>query len=116
MRERSRRASPQPEYSWLSVDAGSDLDANKSSAPTARVFRSYVSYESTHSSISRSSCWARMVEKNTTRSASARLFVARLVIQRRRGCLSPGPSEVHSARCPDIAVVHVGLKFVSPKT
>ena len=38
MRERSRRASPQPD-SYLSVEAGSDLETNnkKSSAPSARL-------------------------------------------------------------------------------
>ena len=41
------------------------------------------------------------------------------VSQRRLGCLSAGPSEVHSARlfaAPDTAVVDVGFKFLSPKT
>ena len=37
MRERSRRASLQPDYSWLSVDAGSDLENKESSAPSARL-------------------------------------------------------------------------------
>ena len=37
MRERSRRASPQPDYSELSVDASSDLETKKSNAPSARL-------------------------------------------------------------------------------
>ena len=37
MRGRSRRASPLPDYSSLSVDAGSDLGTKKSSAPSARL-------------------------------------------------------------------------------
>ena len=47
MRERSRRASPQPDYSLLSVDAGSDLETKKSSVPSAplswlRIIREYT--------------------------------------------------------------------------
>ena len=37
MRERSRRALPQRDYSYLSVDAGSDLENKESSAPSARL-------------------------------------------------------------------------------
>ena len=39
MRGRSRRAPPEPDYSYkyLSVDAGSDLEIQKSSAPSARL-------------------------------------------------------------------------------
>ena len=38
MPERSRRASPQPDYSYLSVDADSDLaKTKKSSLPSARL-------------------------------------------------------------------------------
>ena len=42
------------------------------------------------------------------------------VSQRRLGCLSPGPSEVHPAvssrRQTQQAVADVGLDFLSPKT
>ena len=52
MRERSRRASPQPDYSYLYllVDVGSDLliDNKESSAPGARLSWLYVSCDSTH--------------------------------------------------------------------
>ena len=47
MRERSRRASPLADYSWLLVDAGSDQETRRA-AQAACVFRGYVSYESTH--------------------------------------------------------------------
>ena len=39
------------------------------------------------------------------------------VSQRRLGCSSPGPSEVHSlGAAPDIAVVDVDLNFLNPIT
>ena len=47
MSERSRRASPQPDYSQLSVDAGSDLEIEEGSAPSThlswlRIMREYT--------------------------------------------------------------------------
>ena len=36
-RERSRRATQQPDCSQVSVDTGSDLEKKESSAPTARL-------------------------------------------------------------------------------
>ena len=52
MRERSRRASPQPDYyRWLSVDAGADLAAKKNSAPSERLSRLRL-IRDTHSSSS----------------------------------------------------------------
>ena len=57
-----------------------------------------------------SHCAGHLVEENITSSASTRLFATRL--ERRLGCLSPAPSEVHSARlfaAPGQAVVDVGL-------
>ena len=56
MRERSRRLSPQP-GSQLSVEAGSDLETKKSRHP-ARVFRDYVSYDSTHTAAAAASAAA----------------------------------------------------------
>ena len=47
MRERSRCASRQPNYNYLSVDADSDLGSQKTN--TARALRGYLSHESTHS-------------------------------------------------------------------
>ena len=41
MRERSRRASPQPDYSQLSVDAGSDLENKESNALSASFVAAY---------------------------------------------------------------------------
>ena len=59
-----------------------------------------------------------LLEKKITRGAWARLSAAKLELsQSRLGCLSPGPREVHSlGAAPDIAVVDVGLNFLSPKT
>ena len=57
--------------------------------------------------------------KNTTWSASARLFTAIPVSQRRLGFVSPGPSEVQPARARHsvvVVVVDVGLNFPCPKT
>ena len=49
IRERSRRASPQPDYSYLSVDAGSHLDTKMISAPSARLSQLRISTrECTH--------------------------------------------------------------------
>ena len=53
MNERSRRASPQPDYSLLSVDAGSDLENKESSAPSARLSWLRIMREYTQSSSSR---------------------------------------------------------------
>ena len=54
MREHSRRASPQPDYNELSVDAGSDVENKENSAPSERTFSWLrIVREYTHSSSSR---------------------------------------------------------------
>ena len=65
MPERSRRASPQPDYSWLSVDAASDLENKESSAPSARLSWLRIMREYAQSSSSRAGLGC-FVEKNTT--------------------------------------------------
>ena len=63
--ERSRRAPPQPDYGYLSVDAGSDLENQNSSAPSARLSWLRIIREDTQSSSSRAGLGC-LVEKNTT--------------------------------------------------
>ena len=43
MGEHGHRASAHPDYRYVSVDAGADLETKKSSAPSARTLRSYIS-------------------------------------------------------------------------
>ena len=64
----------------------------------ASFVATYRSNKSTQSSSS--SCWARMLslEKTTMKRLGTSLCGQTRVSERRLGCLSPGPSEVHSAR------------------
>ena len=76
---------------------------------------------SSSSSSSRSSCWARMLgwKKIHVKRLGTSLRGQTRVSQRRLGCLSPGPSEVHSSRArytTIVEVVNVGLNFLFPKT
>ena len=63
MRERSRRASPQPDYRSLSVDAGSDLREQGKQRTRLRWLRIMREYTKSSSSRTGLGCF---VEKNTT--------------------------------------------------
>ena len=59
MRQRRRRASPQPDSSYdVAVDRRG-LGPREQEQRTQRASRGYISYESTQNSSS--SCWARML-------------------------------------------------------
>ena len=81
MRDRSRRASPQPgDYSYLSVDAGADLETKKRAAQRA----SFVATSHTRVYTQQQQQYVGhrgglgCLKKKTSESASARLFAARL--------------------------------------
>ena len=89
-------------------------------ARPARVFRGYLRVIRESAASSRqSSCWLRKLSREAPRRLGTSLRGQTRVSQHRLGCLSPGPSEVLSARlfaAPDAAVVDVGLNFLSPTT
>ena len=96
----------------LSGDAGSDLETKKSSAPRARLSWLRVIREYAASSSHRAGLGCQVKRLGTS-------LRGQTVSQDRLERLSPGPSDVISARlfaAPDAAVVDVGLNFLSPTT
>ena len=100
MRERSRRASPQSYHSSLSVDPGEDLATKNGSAPTKRF--SWVCLIRVHTpqqkDVGHRHGLGCLIEKYQVKRLRTPLRGQIRVSQRRLECLSPVPSEVHSAR------------------
>ena len=118
MRERSRRASPRTDYVKLPGDAGSDLETKTHTqrASFVATYHARVCSKQQSVIVPGSDAWLRKRPREAPRHISRGQT---RVSQRRLGCLSLGPSEVHSAcrfAAPDTAVVNVVLSFLSPKT
>ena len=92
----------------------------ENSAPSACLSWLRIIREYTQQQQQQQQCWARILggQKYRVKRLGTSLRGQARVSQRRLGCLSPRPSEVHSARLfaaagIGVVVVDVGLNFLS---
>ena len=99
---RARTQSPRLSTARLQLAFGGRPSEQEEQHTQRASFVAYVSYESIHTAaaVCRSSWWARMLgwKKYQVERLHSSLRGQTRVSQRRLGCLSPGPSEAHSAR------------------
>ena len=84
-----------------------------------RGFGGHVSYENARRSaaaVGHRAWLGCLVEKNITSSTSAHVFAAKLSSSAQAWMLESRAERSTLAAAPDIAVVDVGLNFMSPKT